>query len=208
MIDLSLFEPIFAMLEPQAANCRLTGQLKPRTGSRSTNTAPRNAYRTSDGGWVVPVRPAPRRMTEKLLRTIGREELVDRPALPHQRRPRRQPARTSTASSPRYIAALTLARDPGAFRPGGVTIGPIMDAAMLENDHYVAEREALIEVPDEEMPGGWLPMHGMVPRLSATPGILARPAPKHRRAQRRDPGAGLGEAELARLRAAGVVRDP
>ena len=47
----------------------------------------------------------------------------------------------------------------------------------------MTEREAVIEVPDEEMPGGWLPMHGMVPRLSATPGILARPAPKTRRAQ-------------------------
>ena len=36
----------------------------------------------------------------------------------------------------------------------------------------------MIEVPDEELPDGWLPMHGMVPRLSGTPGILARPAPR------------------------------
>src|SRR3712207_328734 len=43
VIDLSLFEPIFAVLEPQMANWRLTGRAKPRTGSRSTNTAPRRS---------------------------------------------------------------------------------------------------------------------------------------------------------------------
>src|SRR3712207_8291105 len=39
----------FSILGPQAANYRLTGKLKPRTGSRSTNSAPRNVYRCSDG---------------------------------------------------------------------------------------------------------------------------------------------------------------
>ena len=48
-MDLSLFEPIFAVLEPQMANWRLTRKLKPRTGSRSTNAGPRNAYRCKDG---------------------------------------------------------------------------------------------------------------------------------------------------------------
>ena len=46
MIDLSLFDPIFTMMEPQLANWKLTGKLKPRTGSRSTNAVPRNAYQT------------------------------------------------------------------------------------------------------------------------------------------------------------------
>ena len=37
MIDLPLLDPLFAVLGPQAANYRLTGKVKPRTGSRSTN---------------------------------------------------------------------------------------------------------------------------------------------------------------------------
>jgi crotonobetainyl-CoA:carnitine CoA-transferase CaiB-like acyl-CoA transferase len=49
VIDLPLLDPLFAVLSPQAANYRLTGKVKPRTGSRSTNSAPRNAYRCSDG---------------------------------------------------------------------------------------------------------------------------------------------------------------
>lgn len=51
-IDLPLLAPLFAILGPQATNYRLTGKVKPRTGSRSTNSAPRNAYRCSDGCYV------------------------------------------------------------------------------------------------------------------------------------------------------------
>ena len=40
---------VVRVLGPQAANYRLTGKVKPRTGSRSTNAAPRNAYRCKDG---------------------------------------------------------------------------------------------------------------------------------------------------------------
>ena len=53
VIDLPLLDPLFHVIGPQAANYRLTGKLKPRTGSRSTNSGPRNAYRTSDGKYVA-----------------------------------------------------------------------------------------------------------------------------------------------------------
>src|SRR4051794_16344367 len=53
VFDLPLLDPLFAVLGPQAAHYRLTGEVKPRTGSRSTNTAPRNAYRCKDGHFVA-----------------------------------------------------------------------------------------------------------------------------------------------------------
>jgi len=52
VVDLPLLDPLFAMLGPQAANYRLTGRLRQRTGSRSTNAAPRNAYRSKDGRYI------------------------------------------------------------------------------------------------------------------------------------------------------------
>jgi formyl-CoA transferase len=92
------------------------------------------------------------------------------------------------------------------FDKAGVTIGPIMDTEMLDSDPYAIEREALIEVPDADMPGGWLPMHGMVPRLSATPGILARPAPRlgEHNAEILEPA--MGAAHFQKLRDSGVIR--
>lgn len=52
VIDLPLLDPLMAILGPQVANYRLTGKVRKRTGSRSTNSAPRNVYRTRDERWV------------------------------------------------------------------------------------------------------------------------------------------------------------
>jgi len=199
VIDLSLFEPIFNVLEPQMANWRITGTLKPRTGSRSTNTSPRNAYRTADGGWVC-LSASTQGMTEKLFRSIGREDLITDPRFA------RNPDRVRNGVEldeiiAGYVGARNMAENLAHFDATGVTIGPIQDAQSLEADHYVAAREALIELPDADMPGGWLPMGGHVPRLSETPTILARPAPRlgeHNEAI-------LGTEACTRLRQAGAM---
>jgi formyl-CoA transferase len=173
VLDVSLFDPMLAVLEPQIANYRLTGQVKPRTGSRSTNTAPRNAYPTKDGGWVC-LSASTQGMTEKLLKSIGRPELIDDPRF-RTNADRLNNIEAIDAIVAEFIAARTTAENLAHFDKAGVTIGPIMDAAGLAGDDYVAARESMIEVPDADV--GWLPMHGAVPRLSGTPGILARPAP-------------------------------
>ncbi len=205
VIDLSLFEPIFSVLEPQMANYHLSGQVKPRTGSRSTNTAPRNAYRTKDGGWVG-LSTSTQAMFERLMRSIGRPELIDDPRF------RTNPDRLVHVEVidgivADYIAGLTLAEAVDYFDQQGVTIGPIMDVAGLSQDAYLREREALIEVPDADMPEGWLPMHGQVPRFSGTPGILRAPAPRLGQDNDAILGPLLGEAELAALRDAGIVKE-
>ena len=205
VIDVSLFEPLFSVLEPQVANWRISGKRKPRTGSRSTNTSPRNAYRTLDGGWVC-LSASTQGMVEKLFRSIGREDMITDPRFVNN------PARLQhwqelDAIIGGWIAQRTLEENLDHFDKAGVTIGPIMDTAMLERDRYAIEREALIELPDEDMPGGWLPMHGLVPRLSTTPGVLARRAPRVGEHNDEILGPVLGAAEVARLRAAGVVRE-
>lgn len=205
VIDVSLFDPIFTVLEPQMANWRLTGKVKPRTGSRSTNSVPRNAYRTADGAWVC-LSASTQGMTEKLLRAIGRPELIADPRF-RTNADRLMHVEELDGIIAAFIAARGLDETLAHFDRAGVTIGPIMDAARLDTDGYVAEHESVVEVPDAEMPGGWLPMHGAVPRLSATPGILTRPAPalgEHNAAVLKPL---LGDEALARLRASGAVRD-
>jgi len=203
VLDVSLFEPIFAMLEPQMANYRLSKKLKPRTGSRSTNTAPRNAYQTKDGGWVG-LSSSTQAMFVKLMKSLGRPELLDDPRFrTNSDRIRHLDEIDGVVRD--YIAGITMAQALEQFDRDGVTIGPIMDVAGLDEDHYIAEREALIEVPDDEMPGGWLPMHGEIPRLSKTPGILRNPAPKLGQDNDALLLPLLGAEELARLRGEGVV---
>ena len=174
VIDLSLFDPIFAVMEPQIANWRLTGKRKTRSGSRSQNTSPRNAYKTADGGWVG-LSSSTQGMTEKLFKSIGRPELItDRRFAVNAERLKHHEILDGIIGD--FVGARSMAENLAHFDAAGVTIGPIMEAKDLETDAYVAEHESLIEMPDEEM--GWVPMHGEVPRLSGTPGVFARPAPK------------------------------
>ena len=205
VMDLSLFEPIFAVLEPQMANYRLTREVKPRTGSRSTNTAPRNAYQTKDGGWVG-LSSSTQAMFVKLVKSIGRAELAEDPRF-RTNADRVRHIEEIDALVRDAIAALTMEEALAQFDRDGVTIGPILDVAGLETDAYIAGREALIEVPDPEMPEGWLPMHGEVARLSATPGILRNAAPSLGQDNDALLGPLLGEGELARLREARIVLD-
>ncbi len=203
VIDLSLFEPIFAVLEPQMANWRIMGRKKPRTGSRSTNTAPRNAYRTKDGGWLS-LSTSTQAVFVRLMQSIGRAELVDDPRF------RTNPDRLKHIEAidgviRDAIALMTREEALQKFDRDGVTIGPIMDVEDIDADDYAAQREALIEVPDAEMPDGWLPMHGEVPRLSATPGILRNAAPRLGQDNDALLVPLLGQAEVARLREAGVI---
>jgi len=205
VVDLSLFEPIFSVLEPQMANYRISGEVKRRTGSRSTNTAPRNAYQTKDGGWVG-LSSSTQAIFVKLMTSIGRPELVEDPRF-RTNCDRIRHIEEIDAVVREAVAQLSMEEALARFDRDGVTIGPIMDVAGLEQDHYIAGREALIEVPDAEMPGGWLPMHGEVPRLSATPGILRNPAPTLGQDNDALLGPLLGQTELARLRAQRIVLD-
>jgi crotonobetainyl-CoA:carnitine CoA-transferase CaiB-like acyl-CoA transferase len=203
VVDLSLFEPLFAVLEPQMANWRLMGTPKPRTGSRSTNTAPRNAYRTKDGGWLG-LSTSTQAVFVRLMQSIGRPELAEDPRF--RTNPDRLRHIEEIDSVVRdAVAQLDMAEALEKFDRDGVTIGPIKDVRDLDADTYVAAREALIEVPDADMPDGVLPMHGEVPRLSRTPGILRNPAPRLGQDNAAILAPLLGDAEFARLRGAGVI---
>ncbi len=203
-IDVSLFDPLFSVMGPQAASYRASGRLRERTGSRSTTAAPRNAYRTRDDGWVC-LSGSTQAMTERVLRSIGHPALIDDPRF-RTNSDRVRNAAELDALIGGFIAQRTLAENLDYFDREEVTVGPIYDIAQIMQDRYVIEREVLADYPDAQM--GRIPMHCVVPRLSVTPGAIRLPAP------------GLGEhndevlaltgltAEaIAALKARGVVRE-
>lgn len=174
VIDLPLLDPLFAILSPQAANYRLTGQVKPRTGSRSTNSAPRNCYRCSDGLYVA-VSGSTQGMAERLLRAIGRPELVNDPRFATNAA-RVKHAEELDAIFGEFISGRTQAENVAFFERAEVTVGPIYDIRQILEDPHFQQREILADYPDGEM--GALPMHAVVPRLSGTPGAIRSPAPR------------------------------
>lgn len=173
VIDLPLFDPIFSILGPMAANYKLSGVVNPRVGSRSNTTAPRNVYATSDGGWAA-LSASTQGMFERLLRAIGRPDVIDDPRFKtNADRVRNVAALDEIVGG--WIGARTLDENLAFFEDAGVTVGPVCDIADLVEHPYLSERGILVELPDEEM--GSVPMHTVVPRLSDTPGAIRRPAP-------------------------------
>jgi formyl-CoA transferase len=173
VVDLSLFEPTLSILGPHAANFKLTGTVKERTGSRSSTTAPRNAYQTADQKWLC-LSTSTQTMAERLFGAIGRADMNS------DVRFRSNAARLANVEEVErvvrdFIGQHTLDQNMALFDAAGVTIGPICDASQLVNDRYVVERESIVEVEDEEI--GLMPVHNIVPRLVGTPGSFRMAAP-------------------------------
>jgi formyl-CoA transferase len=202
VVDLPLLDPLFAVLGPQAAGFRLTGKVKPRTGSRSTNTAPRNVFRCRDGRFVG-LSASTQKMYERTVRAIGRPELVDDPRF-RTNADRLKNADELEAIIGAFIAERTQGENVAFFDQAEVTIGPIYDVTQLLEDPHVVERELVADYPDADM--GAIPMHHVVPRLAGTPGSIRTPAPgrgEHNRALLGE--VGVDEAAYARLLAEGVA---
>lgn len=202
VVDVSLLEPLFSFMGPQAANYKASGRVRPRTGSRSTTAAPRNAYRTADGKWVC-LSASTQAMTERLFRVIGRPDLIDDPRY-RTNADRVRHAAELDAVIQEFIGRMTLKDNLAFFDRAEVTVGPIYDVSQIVEDPHVKAREMVVELPDDEM--GTIPMHCVVPRLSATPGAIRRPAPRLGEHNAEILGAlGLSAAELARLAAEDVI---
>ncbi|MDR3669907.1 MAG: CoA transferase [Holophaga sp.] len=173
VVDLPLLDPLFSILGPLAANYRLTGKVKPRTGSRSTNSAPRNAYVCKDGAFVS-LSGSTQKMAERLFRSIGRPELVEDPRF-RTNADRLKNVAELDAIIASFIAQRTQAENVAFFEKAEVTIGPIYDTPHLMEDPHVIARELIADYPDRDL--NPFPMHHVVPRLLATPGSVRTPAP-------------------------------
>ena len=196
VIDLPLYDPLFALLGPQAANFRLTGETRKATGSRSSNSAPRNAYRCRDGKFVS-LSGSTQSMAERIFNAIGRPDLILDPRF------RTNADRLNNVAAldeviGGFIAGFDQTELVALMEKAEVTVGPIYDIGQIMVDPHVVEREILADYPDADI--GSLPMHHVVPRMSETPGSIRYPAPRlgeHNRALLGE--LGIGDAAYKRL---------
>jgi len=173
VIDLPLLDPLFAILGPQAANYRLTGKVRQRTGSRSSISAPRNVYPCKNGGYVA-LSASTQKMAQRLFHAIGRADLVDDPRF-RINADRVKHAEELDALIGAFIAQRTQSENVTFFERAEVTIGPVYDISQIIEDPHVIEREVIADYPDSDMES--LPMHHVVARFMGTPASIRAPAP-------------------------------
>lgn len=200
VIDLSLLEPMLAIMGPDAAAFAATGA---KPDARAKIASPRGVYRCRDGGWVA-LSGSTDAMARRVLEAIGQGALADDPRF------RTNAARLAhdaeiDAMLQTFIGTLGRGECLALFRAKGVTVGPVQDIEQLLQDPHVQARGAYLRM---EVPGRAEPVvaHGVTPRLSATPGQLRRPAPRlgeHTAELLAE--LGLGEAAIVALEQSGGV---
>jgi crotonobetainyl-CoA:carnitine CoA-transferase CaiB-like acyl-CoA transferase len=201
-IDLSLLEPIFSILGPQALNYKMTGEVPERTGSSSNTAAPRGVYQSKDGKWIS-MSASMQVMAERVLRAMGREDLISDPRfLTNGLRVKNNKDLDPLVRQ--WIGERTLEENMEIFKRESITAAPVLDISQIVEDEHFREREVLVELPDDDL--GSIPMHNIVPRLSKSPGQFRRPAPNLGQHNAEILGElGLDSDDMARLSENGVI---
>ncbi|UED87302.1 CoA transferase [Streptomyces profundus] len=202
VVDLAIIEPMLTVLGPQPLWYDQLGYVQPRTGNRSTNNAPRNTYRTSDGQWVA-VSTSAQSIAERVMRLVGRPELVDEPWFTSGAG-RAAHADTLDEAVGAWIARHDKAAVLAAFEAAEAAIAPIHDVRDVLDDPQYRALDSVTEVQDEEL--GPLRMQNVLFRLSGTPGAIRWAGRPHGADTEAVLGElGLSAEEIARLRTAGTL---
>ena len=205
VIDLSIYEPLFWILGPQASVYDQLGVVQDRTGNRAPFTAPRNAYLAKDGRWLG-LSASAQSIAERVMRLVGRADLVDEPWFRDHTGRLEHEDEIDDA-----IAAWIAERDSDevvrAFEEQEAAIAPVLSIADIVNEPQFVARETITTVEHPRL--GPLKMQNVIPRLDKTPGSIRSVGPPlgaHNREVLQGQ-LGYSDAELERLREAGVIAD-
>jgi crotonobetainyl-CoA:carnitine CoA-transferase CaiB-like acyl-CoA transferase len=168
VIDVSLFESLFRLLDSQVVGYDQLGLVKGRMGNRMAEDSPRNAYRTADGEYVA-ISAGSQRTYSRLAEAVGD------PAMSNDPRFATNEARCENADVlddivARWFAGLTLAEAMERLEASDVVAGPVYDVARIFADPQYAARDAIVSVPDADL--GQIRMQGIIPKFSRTPGEI------------------------------------
>jgi crotonobetainyl-CoA:carnitine CoA-transferase CaiB-like acyl-CoA transferase len=203
VVDVSLVESVFNLMESLVPEYDLLGHVRERSGGALPGIAPSNTYPTRDGAYVV-IAGNSDPIFRRLMLAIGRADLADDAALAHNDG---RVARVTLldAAIAGWTSSLPIAEALAQLEQAGVPAGRIYSAADIVSDpHYLAREMVLPAVlPD----GVQVKMPGIVPKLSATPGQVNWQGPalgQHTAAVLAE--LGMDAQQIARLKQEGVVQ--
>lgn len=166
VIDVALYEAVFAVMESLIPEYSVQGHVRERTGSALPGIAPSNTYLCGDGRYVA-IAGNGDGIFRRLMAAIDRPDLAEDPALAHNDGRALQSDMldsvienwTKQHNLDDILRILDEASVPG---------GRIYTAEDILNDAHYQAREMLQEfkLPDGES----VVLPGIVPKLSATPG--------------------------------------
>ncbi len=172
VVDASITDACFAMMESTVLEYEKTGTVRQPTGPRLPRIAPSNVYRASDGRWVV-IAANHDTLWRRLAKLMDRPELAEDPRFEsHHARGQNEDLLDEIIGE--WAGRHTAEELDRIVNEGGVVCARVYSAEDIYADPYFRERDLLIEYEDEVH--GRISAPGIVPKLSATPGRVRRAA--------------------------------
>jgi crotonobetainyl-CoA:carnitine CoA-transferase CaiB-like acyl-CoA transferase len=203
VIDLSIYEPLFWLLGPQALVYDQLGIVQGRTGNRAPFTAPRNAYLTKDGRWLG-LSGSAQSIAERVVRLCGREDLIDEPWFKdHKGRLEHVDELDDVIQG--WVGERTTEEVLEAFAEYEGAIAPIYSIEDIVKDPQYLARETITRVPHPQL--GSILMPNVITKMTETPGRIdhAGPSIGEHNEEIYLGELGLTQAELDDLKEAGIV---
>lgn len=173
VVDLSIVEPLFSLLGPQATVYDQLGLVQDRTGNAAPFTAPRNAYQSKDGVWLA-LSGSAQSIAERVAAVVGREDWLQE-AWFQSHGGRLEHLEELDASIGGWIAEHTRDEVMAEFAKYEGAIAPIYTIADIFKDPQFAHRNAITRVQHPDL--GEIAMANVVPKLTRTPGRIKFPGP-------------------------------
>ena len=204
VVDVSLMESSFALLESTVPEYDRLGIVRGPQGTNLKGVAPSNIFRSSDDHWMVIAANADN-VFRRLCEAMGRPELADDPryATHYARGDNQEEIEEIVAD---WAGERTAKEIDEQLNAAGVICGPIYTIADIFEDPQFQAREMLLKHEDPEF--GEYVGPGIVPKLSRTPGAVRWSAPWQEGSHNREVYGdllGLSDDELAALADEGVL---
>ncbi len=203
IVDATLYESAFSLIEPHVPAFDKLGIIANRAGSRLPDSAPNNLYTCSDARHIH-ITAMGDAVFARLAKAMGRAELSADPRFDKQLG-RSENEMELDQMIADWVGARTLAQVVEVLNQHGVPAAPIYTVKDIFEDPHFQDRDMIVRAPDATL--GTVALAGVVPKLSATPGEV-RYAGKETGEDTREVLAdilGLTDAEVNGLLAEGVI---
>ncbi len=204
VVDASIVESCFSMLESTLPEYDKVGIVRNPSGTGLANVAPSNIYPTKDGSWMV-IAANVDPMYRRLCQAMGRPELADDPKfVSHVARGHHAGELDGLIAD--WTRTLDKKELSAVLEDNGVVCGPIYTIADIAADEHFQARDMILRRSDPRF--GDIAVPGIAPKLSETPGDvswLGADKPGRDNAEVYGELLGIGSGELEGLASDGVI---
>ncbi|MDI9894571.1 CoA transferase [Rhodococcus sp. IEGM 1381] len=203
LVDSAIYEAVLAMMESLLPEYEIGGYQRERTGSVLPNIAPSNVYPTK-GGEMILVAANQDSVYARLVTAMGRADLVSDPRyVDHASRGVNMEELDAVIGS--WTAELGTDEVLDILHEAGVPAGRIYTARDMFDDPHFAARDAIVRLAHPDF--GEIPMAGVVPKLSDSPGAVRHAGPELGEHNSDIYGSllGLSDSEQAALADRGII---